>query len=130
MKVAVRVALVVLIVIACSGMHTLEGSMEVIESLPLEDANSIGAPCTGLGGFDDLRRGTTVMVKDENGKVLAVGKLEGGLVVALETCRFTFKVANIPDADFYQIEVSHRGALTYSRGDLDKRDWKVELSLS
>jgi hypothetical protein len=38
-------------------------------------------------------------------------------------------VEGIPDAKFYQVEVSHRGALTYSPSDLDQCGWKIELTL-
>jgi hypothetical protein len=113
---------------ACGG-HTLQGSIDVIESLPLKDANSTGAACTGLGGYSDINAGTSVVVRDQSGKVLATGSLDAGKIVSLETCEFAFSVQSVPDADFYQVEVSRRGNMTYSKSDLDKRNWKVSLSL-
>ncbi|WP_269810442.1 MULTISPECIES: hypothetical protein [Kineosporia] len=40
-----------------------------------------------------------------------------------------FTVADVPASDFYQVEVSHRGAVTFSQADLVKQAWSVELSL-
>ena len=113
----------------CGSGHSLAGTIKVIESLPLKQANDIGGDCTGVGGYDDLHAGTAVVVKDETGKVLATGSLAGGKIISLETCQWTFDVANVPDAQFYQVEVSHRGNVTFSRADLDNTGWKVALSL-
>jgi hypothetical protein len=35
----------------------------------------------------------------------------------------------VPDANFYQVEVSHRGAVTYSKDDMDKRQWIIAVEL-
>jgi len=123
-------AVAALLLMACGSQgSTLSGTMTVIESLPLQQSGSIGAGCTGVGGYDDLSAGTAVVVKDEGGKVLATGSLDSGKISALETCQWSFTVSNVPDAKFYQIEVSHRGAVTYSKADLDKAGWKVQLRL-
>ena len=114
----------------CGGSsHQLTGSIQVVEQLGLGSENRIGQPCTGTGGYDDIAEGASVVVRDEANKVLATGTLKAGKIVALETCRFDFTVDNLPDAKFYQVEVSHRGAVTYSKSDLDSKGWKVALSL-
>ena len=101
----------------------------MIESLPLRQANSIGADCTGTGGYDDLHVGTAVVVRDEAGKVLSTGNLDSGKISSLETCTWAFRVTGLPDAKYYQVEVSHRGQVTYSRADLDSAHWKIDLRL-
>jgi hypothetical protein len=117
-------SLAIAMVAACGG-HTLEGKLSLFDT---KFGTSIGS-CTGEGGYDDIRAGAAVIVKDESGKVLATGSLGSGKITDPATCEFSFSLADVPDAKFYQIEVSHRGALTYSRDDLDKRGWKVEFTL-
>jgi len=112
-----------------SSSHQLTRSIEVIEQLGVGSQNRIGQTCTGMGGYDDIQQGAAVVVRDESNKVLATSSLKGGKIVALETCGFDFTVDNVPDANFYQVEVSHRGAVTYSKADLDSKGWKVALSL-
>jgi hypothetical protein len=126
----VAVALVAGGLFACGGGgHTLSGNIHVVEQLGLGSENKVGQACTGTGGYTDLHAGTSVVVKNEDGKVLATGTLDAGKIVALETCGFKFNVANVPDANFYQVEVSHRGEVTYSKKDLDDRRWNIDLSL-
>lgn len=43
-------------------------------------------------------------------------------------CTVTFEV-QVPEADFYAIEVGRRGELSYSRDELAERDWNVSLTL-
>jgi hypothetical protein len=87
-------------------------------------------PCpdgTG-GGFDDIRTGTQVTVNDASGKVIGTAGLVGGTMDATG-CHFSFAVPSIPKSDFYKVEVSHRGALTYSYPELQQRNWTVETKL-
>ena len=85
--------------------------------------------CFGTGGYDDIARGLGVVVRDGTGVVLATGALRKGRIIASYSCAFEFVVEAVPDAAFYSIEVGHRGALTYSRADLEAAEWFVELSL-
>lgn len=43
-------------------------------------------------------------------------------------CQFSFEV-EVPDASFYSVEVSHRGAVNYSRADLEAAAWTLDLTL-
>jgi hypothetical protein len=36
---------------------------------------------------------------------------------------------DLPKTDFYKVEVSHRGALTYSYDDMKSQNWTVGLKL-
>lgn len=122
-------ALVVMGGLSGCGGHELKGAISVIEQLGLGSADRIGQGCSGTGGYDDIQAGTSVVVSDENGKVLATGHLDAGKISALETCRFTFDLNGVPDASFYQVEVSHRGKVTFSSDDLSKKGWQVDLTL-
>lgn len=109
------------------ALETIRGTM----TLGLDGAqvtfNQGGSTCVGKGGFDDIRPGAQVRVTDGSGQVLAVGQLDGPGVVA-EGCVFSFSV-QVPPADFYTVEVSHRGGLTYSRAEMESRGWTVAFSL-
>ena len=86
-------------------------------------------PCprgTG-GGFSDMSVGTQVTVEDGHGSTMATSSLSGG-VLGIHGCTFVFSV-EVADADFYRVTVAQRGALTYSRVELDRAGWKVSAHL-
>jgi hypothetical protein len=96
--------------------------------------STISDSCTGFEGFDDIRHGAQVVVKDQNGTVIGTGTLSSGRTtrklgdVALE-CTFRFSVSGLPKATFYSIEVSKRGAQQYSYDKLVRSGWNAALSL-
>jgi hypothetical protein len=89
----------------------------------LEQGKTYACPGGSGGGFDDVVAGGRVKIQDGDGRVLATSTLEGGLI-NMRGCTFTFS-AEVPDADFYQVTITNRGALTFSRSDLQKSGWKV-----
>ena len=44
-------------------------------------------------------------------------------------CTYKFTIPALPDSDFYKVEVSHRGGITYSKADLEAQGWSVSTSL-
>lgn len=107
----------------------LRGAMAIPYRGP---APSAGELCRGTGGYDDVREGAQVVVKDGGGKIIASTSLSSGKVARPEytwRCQFEFTIEDVPKADFYQIEVSHRGALTYPRQELEERGWFVSFTL-
>lgn len=109
--------------------HRVAGSVTIKGSSILV----VGTACSGGGGYADMDRGTTVTVKDQAGTIIATGLLDAGVYdnsnAMWKLCRFGFAVPAVPDAPFYSLEVGHRGALTYSRADLDALGWTVALTL-
>jgi hypothetical protein len=83
-----------------------------------------GDPCINDPGYEDVTDGAQVTVSSPSGRILAVGRLGGGRLARaryLKPCRFHFTVTGIPEGlPLYKVEVSHRGALTYSEADLRK----------
>jgi len=108
----------------------ITGSLHLIERLTHD--KTVGQACTGIGGYDDIHAGTSVVVRDDASKIVATGSLAAGKVVdrlsLVGTCGFDFEV-DVPDSAFCQVEVSHRGNVTFSKGDLEGRSWTVALSL-
>lgn len=80
--------------------------------------------CYGMGGYVDIRGGTTVTVTDAAGKVVALGALDPGVTLVGadglgERCTLEFTVTGVPSGvGPYGVEVSHRGATNYAEGDL------------
>lgn len=94
----------------------------------LIDGQTFPCPQGVGGGYDDIRDGADVTVKDGAGELLGTGVLTGGTATDVGVT-FAFTVEGVPDSDFYQVEVSHRGALSYSRAELEDAGWVVEASL-
>ncbi|MEU7815278.1 hypothetical protein [Pseudonocardia sp. NPDC049154] len=80
---------------------------------------SSGSVCSGDGGYSDIHAGTGVTIANAAGAVIATGSLSSGRASSSTTCDFTFTVPDVPAGeDFYQVEVSHRGTLTYTADEL------------
>jgi hypothetical protein len=90
--------------------------------------------CGGGGGYSDIAEGALVTVYDAGGKVVATGSLGRGDdhhwspndSEHANMCWFTFSVS-VPSVDFYQVEVNHRGKVTYSLED--SKGGRVALTL-
>ena len=108
-----------------SGIETTGGYLYGV----LHGGSYKDEPCTGKGGYDDIRLGASVVVKDGKDVTLATGRLGPGKMTEERGCEFNLEVLNVPKADFYSIEVSHRGALTYARQELAAIGWSVAFEL-
>ena len=87
--------------------------------------------CSGSGGYSDIDMGTQVVVKDKTGTLIATSSLGPGETrsfAGFEVCEFSFRV-EVPSEEFYSFEVADRGSLSYTREELEARDWRVEFSL-
>ncbi len=104
-----------------------EGQTVTLRGVVTFDGN--GAGCTDVGGFEDIAPGTAVTVTNEQDAVIATGTLTSGNASAT-LCRFPFSIQNVPRAQLYNLEVSDRGALTFSASDLKKMKYDVEVDLS
>lgn len=125
---------VVAIRIFGGGTHTLTGTFELTS---YDMGFRTDQPtCEGYSGFDDIRLGTEVAVYDGSGKVLGQGSLGAGRPGSVDwgedrsyTCTFDFTVPDLPKSDFYKVEVSSRGDLLFSYGELEEQGWSVGASL-
>lgn len=143
-RLAIGVALIATLVLAfaylnrgsntstISGRLTLEGG----DKYGLRDFDSEKGPCYGASGrfgargYSDINAGTTVLISNEKGTIIATGKLgTGSKRIDEDSCKFPYKVTGVPAAKIYSIEVSDRGKLTYSLSDLKKNNWKANLTL-
>jgi hypothetical protein len=106
--------------------HRITGTMTLFNGGFITRADGQG--CEGTSGYDDIDEGTQVTVTDGAGKTLGVGNLGIGRNES-GSCSFEFSIPNVADADFYKIEVSHRGELSYSKKELVAKNWRVEVAL-
>lgn len=115
---------------ATEDTHTIKGDMTLIDSDRFRRYD-VGDACSGSGGYGDIDEGTTVSVKDQKGTLIGSGRLGPGKIEGsvLKTCVFPFEVTGVKDAQFFQVEVSRRGGLSYSKSEMEKNGWTVHASL-
>lgn len=120
------------LLVACGGStpRTIQGEFTLTD----EDARwTVGQSCRGDGGYGDIREGAQVRVEDAGGAVIGTGSLGDGVGRGTfgrsRKCGFVFEVENLPKSDFYSIEVTNRGGISYSHEELETRDWEVSLTL-
>lgn len=98
---------------------TIRGSLTLTATSRYGTGISAGGDsCKGTGGYADIQPGTSVTVTDAGGDVVATGLLGAGSGTG-STCTFPLSVAPVSGASqFYSIEVSHRGKVTFPQSQL------------
>lgn len=131
----------VLVVVVASVVGLVSGdSTRIAGSITLTstsgaDPNNLGIPgeCRGYNAYGDIAEGATVTIKDAGGKVVATTKLEPGKPASGESgptpreCTFRFIAEDVPDSEFYGVEVSHRGVVQFSKQQV--RNGEVQMQL-
>jgi hypothetical protein len=94
-----------------------------------------GAPCTAAdAGYRDIHAGTPVAVRDKSGALVGSATLGDGTLRKQplrgkdDDCLFRFSLT-VPDRAGYEIEVSNRGAVAFSRADLEHAHWTANLTI-
>ncbi|HST48617.1 DUF2510 domain-containing protein [Jatrophihabitans sp.] len=97
----------------------------------LVDTETAYANCVGQGGYSDISAGTTVILTNQDNKILGSASLEPGTPNKESgTCLYSFTLPNIPtDQAQYAVEVSHRGKVVNSKQDMVNQDWTVSASM-
>jgi hypothetical protein len=134
-------AIILIAILALGGGYVLLGAgghptHQVAGTFVLTDTSiyskgitAYGTICEGTGGYSDLSAGVSVILKDENDKTIAATSLGTGTGNSL-ICTFHFTLPDVPDnATFYNIQISHRGTVSFSHADMVKNDWTIELSM-
>lgn len=131
-----------LLVIGCGGTASPAPAERTITGeVRLNNGDTVlrsDGDCQGTGGFDDINVATQAVVKNDAGTIVGTTRLEAAPIVdttdrrerylSKRRCDYTFTVV-VPDSPFYSIEVGRRGALTYSRPELEDAGWAVEMSI-
>jgi len=83
----------------------------------------------GSGGYDDIGPGMPVTVRDQDGKIIGSSSLpDTGEEIENHACEWTMPI-EVEDAEQYAVEGGHRGAVTYSREQLEGKDWTVMMGV-
>ena len=86
--------------------------------------------CAGGGGYDDIRSGMGLTLRDGDGSILGTARLGSGHASEdRKLCLFDFEFSDVPDADFYAVEAGRRGEQAYSFDDMEAADWKLALEI-
>ena len=110
--------------------HTIQGEMTLTDFDHYLGAKA-GTSCYGHGGYDDIHEGAVVRVSDQKGTVIGSGSLGAGTISSDDVphCVFPINVTGVTDATFFQVEVSHRGQLPFSKSELSEAGWTVHPTL-
>jgi hypothetical protein len=113
--------------------HRLNGEYAVHGVYPNSQPLTNGAPCNAIEvGYRDIHPGTPVVVRNSSGAAIGTATLGSGDLRLTGSrrndCVYTFSL-RVPDASQYQIEVSNRGLVSFSRADMVKAHWKAELRI-
>ena len=112
-------------------VHTITGEMALRDSDRFD--YDVGDSCSGSGGYSDIAQGAPVTVKNQSGTVIGSGSLGPGTIegdtTAVRACVFPFQVDDVSDAEFFQVEISRRGVLSYSKADMEANGWTLHFSL-
>jgi hypothetical protein len=88
----------------------------------------IGAPCVPRGSaFPDIDAGTSVVVADETGTILAKSTLPEGRKSGPGLCTYRTEVS-VPDAKFYRVGVADRLATVFAFDELAEADWATDIT--
>ena len=88
-----------------------------------------GARCGGMGAWDDITGGGSVLVLDPAGNDVAAGHLDPGARGPSSQCVFTFFVEGLPDMESYRVLIGDQEPQDYSREELEGLDWDVNVRL-
>lgn len=129
----IGIALIVMIFLAIAAVFiysSINSKVTITGTLALSDSSlsfEDGESCWGSGGYDDIHDGTQVTVKDGSNDVIGASALKNSTMRS-GNCEFEYSV-EVPRANIYQVEVSHRGELTYSHEDLEAQEYNVTATL-
>lgn len=123
---AVAVVIASVLVFGGRDTHTVTGNVALFDSDMVD--LSVGNPCHGSGGYDDLHGGQRLTIEDGTGRMLATTELESGEFDGL-SCVFDFALQDVAKADFYRVSTGRaaRGELQYSYEEMVGTHWAINI---
>lgn len=90
-----------------------------------------GGVCYGVNGYDDIREGLQVVVRDAASVIVGTGELrrQTGADADYSACVLVWAISRVPQSDFYSIEVGRRGEVVYSHEELKRNNFIAEATL-
>lgn len=100
---------------------TLTGSITLMPSSNVDVVTITygSGTCEGVGPYSDMTPGTAVVVADPQGRTVATGALEAGIVSSDPgPCQLPFGVPHVPSGlASYSVTISHRGTQVVSSSE-------------
>jgi hypothetical protein len=91
-------------------------------TLPSDDHRAIGSACVAPGSASDVARDTRVTVLDPDGKKIAIGALDNGVIARSAngtTCDFSFSIPAVPGGvDTYSVQIGSRAPQQFAATSL------------
>jgi hypothetical protein len=84
-------------------------------------------PCHGSGLQADIDRGTSVAIRDGNGRPLTTTVLQRGVPVGYHACVFAFVVRHLHPTDTLAVQIGNRNSIMFGANDRHDNNWSVEL---
>lgn len=99
-----------------------------------------GQPCNKYRTqYKDIKHGSTLTVKNGRGEVIKTTRTPAGFNadsrINMDSteqwvyCVVPLEPFQVPDSDFYVFSIGNRGELAYSRADMKRNNWKLELKI-
>lgn len=110
-----------------SQIHTLTGTVELLVTQP-------GDPC-GNRLERAIAPGMQVSILNRARQAIATGTIGEGAAIPLQpgfatmSCKFPLQAQNVPELSEYIIQLEGGQEFSYSRQQLDRTNWQVELTL-
>lgn len=81
--------------------------------------------CEGVDAAKFARQGADVTVRNSQDEIVALGRLNQGEVATgtdefMVECRFSFALEDVPESDFYTVEIGTLEPKRYTAGELQK----------
>ena len=150
---AVIIALALGLAACSSSGDTLKGTVLLTD---MDGGMGAWDDCEGNGGYSDMSDGVNVSIEDQDGRAVGASSLQNiseadlsqlaedsdfagdsaeealELLEDLEglVCAFTFEADDVESSEIYVITIgSKRGEQSYTRKQLEERNWWVSLSI-
>jgi hypothetical protein len=87
-------------------------------------------------GYEDVRDGGQVTIRNGDGSIIALGELHRPRLAVAEgeqagamACRYSFTIGDVPRSKYYTVELGMRQPMHFAHDTLAGSDWRVALGL-
>jgi hypothetical protein len=113
-----------------SALRTVTGSFSIVDIGGTRGRiKATGTTCQGQGQFADIGAETPVVLRDENGKMLASTTLGPGTGDPTNNCTFSFRLTDVPvTPTSYSLQIGQAPPVTITRAALEADAWHFEIA--
>lgn len=109
--------------------HDMSVVMTLTDSQDGVEENADGT-CSGKVVYGDLVPGMQFTVRSASSEVVGFGTFATSALGPLpKQCIFTGEARGVPDLPLYTVDIGNHGAVNFTRDDLVRQNWRVELNI-